>query len=183
MNRYDFDERYAMSCAEASNGKIADILLAAIPGAMGIERASLLEDKNGIDWFVNHSSGIRLRIDCKVRQEDWAATHPEEDDLALETWSVCEKQIPGWTRDPGKYADYILWLWQDTGRWCLIPFPMLWRVFSDNWRSWAEQYKTRRQETPRASGVYHSECVFVPRKVLWRYIYLHFGGEIAVCPS
>ena len=29
----------------------------------------------------------------------------------------------------------------------------------------------------RANGGYHSECVFVPRRVIWTEIYRSFGGD------
>jgi hypothetical protein len=49
-------------------------------------------------------------------------------------------------------------------------------VFELNWQAWREQHKTRQQFTPRQSGGYHSECVFVPRREVWAEIYRTFGG-------
>lgn len=179
-HEYGFGERMAMSSGVSAVADVRSILLAQIPGAVSVSAAAPVNDRQGVDWWVEMSSARHLAVDAKVREQDWAASHPLEDDLALETWSVVEKQIPGWTRDHSKRCDYVLWLWADTGRFCLVPFPMLCRVFSDKWPAWVRSHKTRRQFTPRESGGYHSECVFVPRRELWAEIYRQFGGSLIV---
>lgn len=177
---YDFEERLAMSSGIAAVADVRTVLLDNIPGAVNVTQAATENDKQGIDWWVEMSTAKHLAVDVKVRDQDWAAKHPGDDDLALESWSVVEKRIPGWTREPSKRCDYVLWLWKDTGRFCLLPFPMLCRVFTDNWRAWCDEHKTRRQFTPRAGGGYHSECVFVPRRIIWAAIYRQFGGDMKV---
>jgi hypothetical protein len=177
---YGFSERLAMSSGVSASADVRTVLLEQIPGAVGVSQAATANDKQGIDWWVELSTAKHLAVDAKVRQNDWAATHPDEDDLALETWSVVEKNVPGWTRDAGKRCDYVLWLWADTGRFCLIPFPMLCKVFESKWQLWSAQYKTRRQFTPRQNGGYHSECVFVPRREIWAQIFKQYGGNLVV---
>lgn len=175
---YGFEERLAMSSGVAASADVRSILLKHIPGAVNAHQAATVNDRQGIDWWVEMSTAKHLAVDAKVREQDWAARNPYEDDLALESWSVVEKQVPGWTRDVNKKCDYVLWLWKDTGRFCLVPFPMLCGVFSRRWQSWRVDYKTRQQHTPRANGGYHSECVFVPRRELWAEIYRQYGGQL-----
>ena len=175
---YGFEERLAMSSGVAASADVRSILLKHIPGAVNAHQAATVNDRQGIDWWVEMSTAKHLAVDAKVREQDWAARNPHEDDLALESWSVVEKQVPGWTRDVNKKCDYVLWLWKDTGRFCLVPFPMLCGVFSRRWQSWRVDYKTRQQHTPRANGGYHSECVFVPRRELWVEIYRQYGGQL-----
>ncbi len=174
---YDFHERLAMSSGTAAVADVRAVLLDNIPGALSVTPAATANDKQGIDWWVELSTAKHLAVDAKVRDQDWAAKRPDEDDLALESWSVVEKNIPGWTREPSKKCDYVLWLWKDTGRFCLLPFPMLCHVFTLHWQAWRQQFKTRQQFTPRTNGGYHSECVFVPRRVIWAEIYRSFGGD------
>ena len=174
---YSFDERLQMSQGVSANTSVADILITNIPGACSVNSAHSCNDRQGTDWWVEHSSGKHLSIDCKVRAEDWQ--RKGSDDLALEIWSVVEKKAVGWTRKPDKRTDYVLWLWTDTGRWCLIPFPFLCQVFGLHWEAWALKYKTSKQKTTTAYGSYHSQCVFVPRLVVWREIYQVFGGNPA----
>ncbi len=173
---YAFDNQLVMSRGVAVNSDVAAILLREIPGAVAVQPAHRVNDRRGTDYWVEHVRGAHLSVDVKIRREDWAAK-PEPDradDLALETWSVVNKKI-GWTRDPNKRTDFVLWIWTDTKRWCLVPFPMLCRVFQENWQEWSACYETRRQYTPEYGG-YQSECVFVPRSVVWDAIYHQHSG-------
>ena len=173
---YDFKEQLAMSEGVSANKNVQDILLANIPGAVSVIRAHQSNDRSGVDYWVEMGYGGFAAVDIKVRDKDYAKAEGK-DDLALESFSVVEKKIVGWTRNPQKRTDYILWFWKDTGRWCLLPFRMLCKVFSDNWESWKERFYSPQQYTPRASGNgYHSECIFVPRKIVWEEIYKHYSG-------
>ena len=156
---FRFDEQLAMSHGIAANPKIPAILLADIPGAENVWPASATNDKNGTDFWVEHSSGKHLSVDCKIRNEDYAAKG--KDDLALESWSIVGKKT-GWTRDPNKRTDYVLWFWQDTHRKCLLPFSMLCSVFIDKCEEWRAKYGASTQFTQTAYGGYESECIFVP---------------------
>ena len=176
--KYGFDEQLAMSNGFSATADVKDILLQSIPGSVNVVQAAKVNDKQGVDWWVEMATASFLAVDAKVREKDWAKDHPEEDDLALETWSVVESNIVGWTRDPRKRCDYVIWLWKDTGRFCLVPFPMLCHVFSKKWKQWAATFKTCRQKTTWDNGrEYHSECVFVPRKELWAELYRVYGGD------
>ncbi len=179
-NEYGFNEQLAMSSGFTVKADVKSVLLDLIPGAVSVSQAAPVNDRQGIDWWVELSTAKHLAIDAKVRKQDWFATHPSEDDLALETWSVCEKNVVGWTRDAHKKCDYILWLWLDTGRYCLIPFPMLCKVFSRHWQDWRSKYRTEKQKTNRQFDSYHSECTFVPRREIWAQIYNQFGGTLKV---
>ena len=185
----DFNADLVMSDGVAASSDVRDVLMDRVPGAMGVYRAHEANDRQGTDWWVEISNR-HLAIDAKVRRSDWAATHPDEDDLALEVWSVkavmkqgvrqrsCRQSI-GWTLDHQKRTDYVLWLWQDTKRFCLVPFPMLCRVFTEHRADWVRDYRTNEQftETTRGNG-WFSECVFVPRRVVWAEIYRMYSPSI-----
>ena len=178
---YGFDERLVMSNGHAASSDVRDVLIQSIPGVVAANKAAHANDRLGIDWWAEMAGGRHLAVDVKVREEDWAALHPEEDDLAIETFSVVESKKIGWSRDESKRCDYVLWLWKNTGRFCLVPFPMLCKVCQENWESWREQYKVATQRTDwRGSGHYHSECVSVPRREVWAKIYATFGGQACV---
>lgn len=179
---YGFGDRLVMSTGHAAAADVQTVLLETIPGALSVRAAATENDRIGVDWWVEMIGGRHIAVDVKVREQDWAATHPDEDDLALETWSVIEDKVIGWTRDTNKRCDYVLWLWADTGRYCLVPFPMLCRVFTDNWQHWSFEHKVCRQRTTDRGRVYHSECVFVPRRELWAAMYCTFGGASVVQP-
>jgi hypothetical protein len=160
------------TCIEA----IGKILREQISGVVSVHAAHESNDRRGTDFWCETEGGNHLSVDVKLRSEDWSVKEEPDraDDLALEIWSVMEKQIPGWTRDRSKRTDYVLWYWQDTGRWCLVPFAMLCQVFSESWKSWSQKYKTATQHTPCRG--YHSQCVFVPRDIVWSEIYRRFNS-------
>ena len=166
-----------MSEGVSESADVCTILMDNIPGALNVIKAHAKNDRTGVDWWVELPGARFLAVDAKVRQSDWAAAHPDQDDLALETWSVVEKHVPGWTRCEDKTCDYILWLWTDTGRFCLVPFRMLCKVFQHRWQDWSEKYRTAKQFTKQNGGGYHSECVFVDRREVWAEIYRTYGGE------
>ena len=170
---YSFKKQQAWSHGKAINAGIESILLEQIPSAASVIVADPLADWNGTDYWVERRNGRPLSVDAKIRSSDWASKG--KDDLALEVWSVVERRTPGWTLNTEKQTDYILWLWQDTGRWCLVPFPMLCRISQEHMEHWCRRYQTARQFTP--DGNYHSECVFVPRKTVWRELQTRYGGE------
>ena len=178
---YDFDERLVMSSGHAESIDVRDVLLQCVPGAVETHKAAKCNDRLGVDWWLEMCGGRHLAVDAKIREVDWSARDTEKDDLAIETFSVVETQKVGWSRDESKRCDYVLWLWKDTGRYCLVPFPMLCKACQDNWEEWRERYKVARQRTPRLNGShYHSECVFVPRREVWAKIYETFGGTMSV---
>lgn len=186
---YDFGDRLRMSAGHAACADVRSVLMGQIPGAANVIQASKSNDRGGVDWWVEHVAGKFLGVDAKVRGEDYSA-HPDpkrrSDDLALETWSVVQdanhKGKPGWTLCGHRRTDYVLWLWTDTRRFCLLPFPMLCGVFQRHWQRWAREFKTARQWTPPPFGDgygWHSECVFVPRCEVWAMIYLQYGDGSA----
>jgi len=178
MFKTTFRDQYLASEGVASNVNVVTILLDAIPGAIGVERSGKLDDRNGTDWWVNRGGNTDLSIDAKVRFKDYKPMG--SDDLALETYSVMETQKPGWTRDSRKRTDYILWLWQDTGRWVIMPFPLLCSAMQRRWKQWIKAYRCAPQETTDGSREWHSECVFVPRMEVWREIYRVANGTIQI---
>lgn len=166
--RYGFTEqmRWAEGTAPTLDA-VAAILVSRILGCTHITRATKADDRNGTDYWAHRKLPLRaLSIDLKLRKEDFAFKQPAEDDLALETWSVLEKVV-GWTRDPTKRTDFVLWYWRDTGRFCLVAFPPLCFVFARQWVEWRDKYKHRIQDTTEDGLSWQSECVYVPRIVVF----------------
>ncbi len=177
MSRYyDFAERMVMSEGVQVNADIESILRGALLGVVGVRPATISEDRNGTDHWIDRVNERSLSVDVKARAQDFSVRG--HDDLALELWSVRPDLLTsgklGWTLDPRKQTDYILWIWHDTGRWCLVPFPLLSAAFKVHFDEWCG-YKHAIQN----SGRWESECIYVPRRVVWRAIYQLFGGTPA----
>ena len=179
---YGFKERMALSQGISDQKDFAQILIANIPAALAVQKASNEHDRQGTDYWITRKNGGPLSVDVKVRLTDFAykCGKNQADDLALEYWSVQEARVVGWTLDQRKMTDYIMWYWADSGRWCLMPFPLLSAVFAQNVTEWVGEYRKACQKTTRADGShYHSWCVFVPRNVVWMAIQQRFGGVVA----
>jgi hypothetical protein len=172
---YNFAERLAWSDGYQKAG-IDAILKARIPGCVDVKRADSKSDRQGTDYWATRIGLPPLSVDVKVRDTDFAVRG--EDDLALETWSVVDKR-PGWTRDAKKRTDYVLWYWQDTGRFFLASFPALCKVFASYWRAWRETYKRKVQQ----SDGWQSECVFVPRLVVIEKLSAWQCGVVPTAPK
>lgn len=171
---FSFSEELLASEGTATCANVSSVLLSNISGSLSVSKAHSVNDKSGTDWWVECCNGRHLSIDAKVRKNDFLKLYGH-DDLALETWSVIERKKVGWTLDESKRADFILWLWTDTSRWCMVPFPMLCKVFQEQLTIWMSRYKVAKQHT-KDKGNYHSECVFVPRREVWRAIYDRYSG-------
>lgn len=173
---FNFQDQIKMSEGVSNKKDIKEIILSRFPTAIQVEKATTSDDKSGTDYWVTIKSGQKLSIDVKVRKKDYSKDNPNKDDLALEVWSVINRRV-GWTRDTEKRTDYILWIWLDTGRWMLIPFPVLCDIFVKNWEGWCKKYYAPIQETKNPNGSsWKSQCVFVPRKLIWTEYYTNFGG-------
>jgi hypothetical protein len=170
---YSFQGQIVMSTGSGVHQGIEHILLDNIPGACVIEKALKADDKAGVDYWAYRKQARPLAIDAKIRSLD-PIEEFGKDDLALELWSVIENNVVGWTLDVSKQSDFILWLFEPTARWVLIPFPMLCAVFNQKKALWCSQHKRVVQSSDE--GSWHSECVFVPRHEIWAAIYQRYGG-------
>lgn len=180
MTRYDFDDCSRMSHGVSVNLNVEQILLSEIPGAVSAKPSTFREDKDGTDWWVHCAAGHQLSVDVKVRRPDYSV-HPDPkqraDDLALELWSDVERKSIGWTLRTDKRTDYILWHWLQTGRWCLVPFPMLCSVFRKHRDTWSACFKKRFQYSHKSGRSWTSQCVFVPKREVWAAIYRQYAAS------
>lgn len=175
VNTFDFQECMTMSDGVDAGADVRRIMTKNVSGVLNVFRAHKINDKSGIDWWAEHSSGKMIAVDLKVNRVEWKSRDGRTC-LPLETWSNVERRHLGWTLRPEKKTDYVLWTFQDTGRWCLVPFLMLCRVFFDRKDGWSESFLVKRQFTRVGNGGYHSECVFVPIREVWAAIYQTFAG-------
>ena len=60
----------------------------------------------------------------------------------------------------------MLWYWKDTKQWCLFPFILLKAVFCEKKDEWAKRFRIEQQ----SSGEWQSECIFIPKKLIWAEI-------------
>jgi len=154
---FDFWERLHFSSTTYND--IEQVLIKRYK-ALNVFTAHLSNDKQGIDMWVE-TNGKCVGVDAKVRQKDFGFG-----DVALEDYSVIEKDIPGWTVDPNKKTDLILFYWANNKRSWLVDFKKLRAATIDNIEKWRVEYKVAKQQTNTKYGHYTSSCVFVPITVI-----------------
>ena len=85
-----------------------NILRSHIPKCIGVEKTSVDIDRTGVDYIATLQGGTKIFIDAKTRTPGCSRYWKGEPELAIETWSVVEKKIPGWTFNEKSDVDYIL---------------------------------------------------------------------------
>ncbi len=177
---YGFQERLNFSNGHAPDAdSIFPFLRHRIPGFIRVRKAAAINDRSGVDYYIERSGLFSLAVDLKAREEDYSVKLPpfRADDLALETFSDLDRGVIGWTRNASKAADYILWFWKDTGRFFIVPFPPLCCVFQRYWEPWCKKYGTHIQTSLEGRRKWRSECVYVPREVVVETIGRWHGGH------
>lgn len=130
--------------------------------------------KCGVDARVLFKDSGRppICVDRKVRKE----VHRQKGlDVALETVSSDRSGAVGWTLDPEKWTDYVLWQWDDEKAGVrdelIVPYWPLHRLFLARMNDYLEEYEDAQQN----SGTHKSRCVFVPLARLWLDGLAHVG--------
>jgi hypothetical protein len=174
VNDYEFNKQIRYAEGKGVIDDVKKILNYHIPGVERIEKATKEEDLKGTDyWVYRKNINKPLSIDVKARSDDPVVKFGM-DDLALETWSVIEKEKIGWTLDENKQTDFILWFFEPTKRFVLLPFVQLLTVAKEHMPVWKREHRVYRQGSN--NGDWHSECVFVPRKAVLDAITNRFYG-------
>lgn len=156
-----------------------ELLKSHLSKCVSVEKADTDLDRKGIDYIATIDGGAKVFIDAKTRTSGcskfWKDGEPE---LALETWSVVEDRKVGWTLDGRKLTDYVLYTFpkEDCDRYFFLPFQLLKKVFTERGRSWYRKYPVKTQKSYSGSSVWHSECVFVPAKIVLNAITLSMQG-------
>ena len=122
--------------------------------AMQCVRADGWAQRGGIDRQVFLDDGTVLKIDEKVREENWP-------DILLEVWSDRDRKIRGWVIKP-LTCDYIAYAFAPSCVCYLLPFQMLRRAWRQNRKTWWHAYRHVEAE----NNGYVTESVPVPIPVL-----------------
>lgn len=185
---HDFAERLAFSEGIEVGDALLDRLVADIPGATGIRRAVEHDDRQGTDYWIDRAHDLPpISVDVKHR-EFCPIERFGSDDACIETCSVYDgrprspwldmnRRKIGWTLDPSKRTDLIVYTWTkgDARRFWILYFPHLCRASRSNWRAWAAQYGER----PALNPDYCTLSVYPPRHVIAEAIRRLTSGEVA----
>jgi len=159
MNQSQFKDKLEWSQRDNIKDAIEKVFRHVFADYNGFSIAPEQLDRQGVDFIVERSQRPSAYVDGKIREldplEKWG-----HDDVALESYSVVEDQIIGWTLDMNKQTEYVLWLWPS--RWLILDYKQLRHVAVELMATWKIRFKVAQQETTKDGRTYHSECVFVP---------------------
>ncbi len=113
--------------------------------------------KKGIDKILTLKNGKEIAIDEKRRRVDYG-------DILLEEWSNFEKKKKGWTGDPEKVTDYIVYIIQS--KIYIFPYDLLQLAWRKNYYQWREEYGIKEAQNPG----YVTTNVPVPTDILFEAI-------------
>jgi hypothetical protein len=117
--------------------------------------------RGGIDRVITLSDGTTLKVDEKVRREDY-------DDILLERWSDLgderRPRTPGWVQKP-LTCDFIAYAFVPSSRCYLLPFQTLrraWRQHGHDWIRWAERSEHGFRVVHATNPGYVTQSIAVP---------------------
>lgn len=114
--------------------------------------------RSGVDRHIILSNGKIIKVDEKVRSEDYA-------DILLEYWSNYERRVRGWVaRDQA--TQYLTYAFIPSQRALLLPFDTLRRAWATHHVEWVRQYRRIEAYNER----YTTISVAVPIDVLFAAI-------------
>lgn len=134
---HNFAESLAWSQSWADAPWWEDVYRQAFPAfeTMICQRQDGWAQRAGIDRHVFLSDGTTVKVDEKVREQDWP-------DFFLEYWSDWERQKAGWVAS-NLACDYIAYAFVPTQTCYLLPFQPLRRAWRQHCRDWVAEYGRR----------------------------------------
>lgn len=177
MEAHNFQRSKERSETPDAKAGIEKALHAQLPGLLAIHQAAKANDMAGIDYWLEFAGGIMRSVDVKMRSRDYEAEG--KPGLALETWSNVDAKKVGWSRDPSKLCDYIMFYWLSSERSYLVDFRQLQPLFAREWQNWRGKYGPVIQPND-GRNPYHSECLFMPTRDLAAALYWEYTNAPAM---
>jgi hypothetical protein len=159
MTVHDFTRSLALSASYADAPWWGEVYRQFFPGlqAMVNVRDDGPQQRAGIDRVLTLSTGRVVRVDEKVRAEDWP-------DFCLEVWSDIEHTRPGWIAKD-RECDFIAYAFVPSRRCYLLPFLTLrtaWHRHGAEWRDRAKLKAPGYRVIRADNGRYTTVSIGVP---------------------
>ena len=159
----NFYEKLSYSLGEQQRVD-SELLKTCIPNCVSVKKTDTATDKTGIDYVARLDGGAEIYIDAKTRMPGCSRYRKGEPELAIETWSVVEKKIPGWTFNEKSDVDYILYTFpkEDYAGYFFIPFQLLRSASIRCYPDWRKRFPKHYQQ----NNGYTTEAMFIPADVI-----------------
>lgn len=140
------------------------------PEVRAIVQACPQNDKLGIDYWLEYQNGTMQTLDAKIRELDYSKRG--DDRIAcIELMANTRKQKLGWSIDPSKRTDIVLFYYIETGAAYFYPARELRAAIIASLDLLKRDGKPATQKTESYGNTYSSESLFVSHAELWRAIY------------
>lgn len=176
-----FTDDLAMSDQPAVVEAIKAACYAVWPELLGVTRAHKVNDRLGCDYWLEFR-GKNEALDVKVRTKDWAL-HGDDRTACLELLSNVGTNKPGWTIDPDKLTDWVMFYYVESGSYVVYNARQLRAAVVRYLPDLERLGKPAVQSTGGYSGGYKSTSLFVSHRELGAAIYRnsqHIGTPLAL---
>lgn len=173
MTVRDFNTDKAMSDQPAVVEAIKAACQVQWPDLLGIERAHQLNDLIGVDYWLEFQGGVKRTLDVKVRKDDYSlpshGTRQDSRTACLELVSNTTTNKAGWSLDPAKITDYVLFYYKESGAAIFYDARQLRAAVIH----YLPELKQRGKPSVQSTGRYQSTSLFVSHRELGAAIYRH----------
>lgn len=164
----DFHADLARSQTSAIHAAVWKAISEREPEALAIHPAHSENDKIGVDYWIEYPHGRMEGLDVKIRSKDYLHKDPRTAFIELVANTRTDK--PGWTVDPAKRTDKVLFYYADTERHVLYNARQL-RNVVNKYRAYLSQVGLPETTTTKSSGGnYDSSGLIVAHSDLMRCI-------------
>ena len=132
MREFTFAERQALSQSYSAAPWWEQVYREAFPSMidMRLVNGDGWAQRGGIDRVILLADGTHLKVDEKVREDNWP-------DILLEVWSDHGKRIPGWAHlSKHLTCDFIAYALIPTATCYLLPYQLLRRALVRHGNDW-----------------------------------------------
>ncbi len=168
--RRDFESSQDHHFAASMNAACRKMMGPMVP----VVTSTVKQNKQGIDcFFGDPNQGGHLKIEAKMYRGEWRGVGKTP--VFLEIWSCIERKQPGWTLDPSKVTDFVIFVWKGNRRFIVVDYKNLRRWFRTNLAALLEDVRcpTKTQPQKGHHERYNAEAMMVNSAEL----IIHVDGE------
>ena len=166
----DFHTDLAMSDNADIENAIKAECLSYFPEVLNIRKAHKENDKLGADYFLEFPNCKMESLDIKVRKDDYSL-RGDDRTACIELVANTTTRKKGWTLDPNKHTDWIMFYYIETGKSFLYNARLLRAAVTRYLPDLRKHGKPTVQKTQSGSGHYESDSLMVSHRELGAAIY------------
>jgi len=170
----DFNADLAMSNQPDVVAGVVAAIRHYIPEVLNVIQAHKQNDMIGVDYWLEFAGGRMETVDVKVRQDDYSL-RGDDRTACLELVANIGTGKAGWSVDPDKRTDWIIFYYIETGK----SFGYHARQLRSAVNRFLPELEAKGKASVQKTGRYESKSLFVSHKELGKAIYLNSQNTTA----